>query len=171
MSLDFPSVLFALSGLVMIIGGLLVVNSKDLVRSVLWLALLLISTSALYVSLAAEFIGAVQILLYTGGVVTLMLFGLMLTSRITGARVLHESHNRLRGAIASISILGIMVAAILMTPAPKQVPAEALVTLSDTRSLGTLFLTEQALALEVLSVLLLVVMVGAIVLARRKDPA
>jgi NADH-quinone oxidoreductase subunit J len=171
MNLDVQSLLFTGSGLLVLVGSVMVVSSRDLVRSVLWLALVLVATSALYVSLSAEFVGAVQVLLYAGGVITLMLFGLMLTSRITGARILHESHHRLRGALAALGLFAVMAAAILATPSPAPVEPAALERLADPRALGHAFLTEQALALEVLSVLLLVVMVGAIVLARPKDAA
>jgi NADH:ubiquinone oxidoreductase subunit 6 (subunit J) len=171
MNVGVGEIIFVASGLAILTGGVAVVLSKDLVRAVLWLAVTLVATSTLYVTLAAEFIGAVQILLYAGGVITLMLFGLMLTSRITGAALLTDSHDRIRGGIMAALVLGLLAAGILRSPAPPTLSDEALARLDDSRALGHLFLTEQVLTLEVLSVLLLAVMVGAIVLARRKDPS
>jgi NADH:ubiquinone oxidoreductase subunit 6 (subunit J) len=171
MNVGVGEVIFAASGLAILFSAVAVVLSKDLVHAVLWLAVTLVATSTLYVTLAAEFIGAVQILLYAGGVITLMLFGLMLTSRITGARLLTDSHHRIRGGVMAALVFGLLTAGIVRSPAPPPLSDAALAALDDSRALGHLFLTEQVLTLEVLSVLLLAVMVGAIVLARRKDPS
>jgi len=159
---------FGVPAATMLIGGLAVALSRDLVRSVLWLALVLLATAALFVTLRADFIAAVQVLLYTGGVVTLMLFGVMLTHRLESARILHESQNHLRGAVIAIATFGLMASAILQTPFPEATLAD---TATDTAQLGEAFLTDWLLPFEVLSVLLLAVMIGAIVLARKKDAA
>jgi NADH-quinone oxidoreductase subunit J len=157
---------FGLPALVIVISGLCVTFSRDLVRSVLWLALVLFSTAILFITLRADFIAAVQVLLYTGGVVTLMLFGIMLTHRLEGARLLHETHGRGRAAVVCTAIFAIMVSAILQSPLPEPSADPAFI---DTAQLGEAFLTEWLLPFEVLSMLLLAVMIGAIVLARKKD--
>ena len=65
----------------LIISAMGVVLSKNLVHGVFWLAGTLIATAAMYVFLEAPFLAGIQIVLYTGGVITLMLFGVMLTQR------------------------------------------------------------------------------------------
>ncbi|MEZ4655213.1 MAG: NADH-quinone oxidoreductase subunit J [Candidatus Eisenbacteria bacterium] len=82
---------FVILGLSLPLAGRMAVVSRDLVHSVLWLAVALVSTAGLFITLNAEFLAAVQILLYTGGVITLMLFGIMLTRRLATARVEHGS--------------------------------------------------------------------------------
>ncbi|RME26078.1 MAG: NADH-quinone oxidoreductase subunit J, partial [Deltaproteobacteria bacterium] len=80
-------ILFAVVALLLVGSALMVVLSMDLVHTVLWLAVGLVTTAVVYVALSADFLAAAQVLLYTGGVVTLMLFAVMLTRRLAGAGV------------------------------------------------------------------------------------
>ncbi len=158
---------FATIAFVILTAALQVVQSKDLVHTVFWLALTLMGTAVLFVHLDAEFLAAVQVLLYTGGVVTLMLFGVMLTRRIDGVRILHESGDKPRALICAIALFGCIAHAIVSDP---QTTNSAPVDMADTEALGLLFLQEMVLPFELLSLLLLGAMVGAIVLARKVDP-
>jgi len=151
-------------GLALLWSALQVVVSRNLVYSVFWLAVMLVSTAALYVTLAAPFIAAIQVILYAGGVITLMLFGVMLTRRHDGITVPNPSQHRLAGAVTSVALLALFLTAIWKTThlgGPVEVGDAALV--------GAGFLTEHLLAFEVLSVLLLAAMIGAIVLTRTRD--
>jgi len=159
------AVFFAFVAIVILTSGIMVVQSRDLVHSVFWLALMSMTVAGAFVLLDAGFVGAVQVLLYTGGVVTLMLFGVMLTVRLLKAQVLHESRNQVRAAIVAVVVFGMLAAAILGSPLPSS-PVVA-TTVED---VGRAFLTDWMLPFEVLSVLLLAAMVGAISLARRNDP-
>ena len=158
---------FATIAFVILSAGLQVVRSVDLVHTVFWLALTLIGTAALFVHLDAEFLAAVQILLYTGGVVTLMLFGVMLTRRIDGVRILHESAGRPRAIATSGALFAAIAHAIYSDPQTTHAPVT---DLPETDALGQMFLSEMVLPFELLSLLLLGAMVGAIVLARKVDP-
>ena len=159
---------FAVVGLALVFSGTRVVSSDNLVRSVLWLALTLCSTAVLFVMLSAPFIAGIQVLLYTGGVVTLMLFGVMLTNREAGVRIANERGSSARAAIVAIASFCIISAALFSSEAALPVRSEDAVQVT-TAALGQSFLTEHLLAFEVLSVLLLAAMIGAIVLARRSD--
>ena len=158
---------FSLIALVILNSALCVVRSTDLVHTVFWLALTLLGTAALFVHLDAEFLAAVQVLLYTGGVITLMLFGIMLTRRIEGVRVLHESGNHKRALASAVAVFGAIVTAIYRD---KQTAHAVATDLPGTEELGQLFLQEMVLPFELLSLLLLAAMVGAIALARKVDP-
>lgn len=151
----------------LLISALLVVASKNLVRSVLWLALTLATTAALFALLEAPFLAGIQVLLYTGGVITLMLFGVMLTKRLETTFVENES-NRARSipaAIAAVALFGLIASAVWRTEGLPTAPGRA----ASTEEIGRSFLSENLLAFEVLSVLLLAAMIGAIVIARRVD--
>jgi NADH-quinone oxidoreductase subunit J len=160
-------VVFGLTAFVLLVAALSVVTAKDLIRCVLWLAVVLASTAVLFVIAQAEFIAAMQILLYTGGIITLMLFGVMLTARITGVKIEVGGSDRLRGAAVAVGLFAAMAWAILTTDLPA---GAAPLPETVTQDLGRLFLTDWLLPMELLSVLLLAVMIGAIALARRKDP-
>jgi NADH:ubiquinone oxidoreductase subunit 6 (subunit J) len=103
-------------------------------------------------------------------VITLMLFAVMLTERLEGAKVEVTSATWHRGVIAAISFNAIAAWAIAKSELPggAQTGVNAL-TAPDTQALGELFLTRHVAAFEALSALLLAAMIGAIVLARKKD--
>ena len=166
-------VAFAILGLVLLYSARKVVVSNDLVHSVLWLAATLIATAGLYVTLQAEFLAAVQVMLYTGGVITLMLFGIMLTRRLSGIRIEHGSRMRVRGAVIALAVLALVAMAVNRAARHGSATAGAGGSggmPGDTTDLGRLFLTDLMLPFEVLSLLLLAAMIGAIVLARKTDP-
>ncbi len=146
-------------------AGLMAVRSGNLVHSVLWLAVALASTSAMYLVVGATFLSAVQIILYTGGVITLMLFGVMLTDRNETTKIGNPSGRRALGAITALAMFGLIVAAVSQTDF-----LGGGGTLVDTQALGRALLTDHLLAFEALSMLLLAAMLAAIVVARRRDP-
>ena len=139
----------------------------NLVHAVFWLAATLLLTSVVLVWLGAPFLAGVQILLYTGGVTTLMLFGVMLTHRDPEARIENPSRSRPTAAAVAVTLLAVILVAIWRSP---ELEGMALAPAVQTADIGRAFLGEQLLAFEVLSVLLLAAMIGAIVLARRSDP-
>jgi len=158
---------FSTIAFVILSAALQVVRSVDLVHTVFWLALTLIGTAVLFVHLDAEFLAAVQILLYTGGVVTLMLFGVMLTRRIDGVHILHESAGQPRAIACAVALFAATAHAIYADP---QTTNAALTDLPETEALGQMVFSQMVLPFELLSLLLLGAMVGAIVLARKVDP-
>lgn len=149
-------------------GALAVVLWGNLIHCVLWLALVLLDTSFVFVALDAPFLGAIQVMLYASGVVTLMLFAVMLTRRRGGVSVKNETDpaRRVPALLVSGGLFGLMAWAILATESLATQPAS---TQPSARALARAFLTEDVLAFEVLSVLLLAATVGAIVIARRRD--
>lgn len=145
-------------------GAVRVVTSENLVHVVLYLAVTLIATAGVYAQMDAGFLAAIQILLYTGGVITLMLFAVMLARR-NGGSVPAEGHASPARAVAVAGLVALLSGyTIVRGGAPKRLP-EAL----STAELGRVLLDPLALPFEALSVLLLGAMIGAIVLARRKD--
>lgn len=148
-------------------SALFVVASKNLVRAVLWLGVSLVMTAVLYVFLEAPFLAGIQVLLYTGGVITLMLFGVMLTRRQEGVHVPNQDspRRRLPAAAVGACLFGVLAGATHNTRGLPKAPGPV----ATTEQIGNSFLTEHLLAFEVLSALLLAAMIGAIVLARRHD--
>ncbi len=157
--------IFVVLALIVLVAGLRVVSSTDLVHCVLWLGIVLILTAGLFLMLGAPFLAGVQLLLYTGGVITLMLFGVMLTHRHQDIGIEVDSTRRLPAAVGSIGLFAAMAAAILGTELPPLASASPVPAVE----IGRAFLTDHLLSFEVLSLLLLAAMVGAIVLGRRPD--
>jgi len=158
-------VAFAVLGFATLSAAVMVVRAEDLVRGVLWLAVTLLGTAGLYATLDAGFLAAIQVLLYTGGVITLMLFAVLLTRRREGPIPAGGVHRPVAGALAAATFFALVAFAVLRTDG---LPARA--GRVDPRALGLLLTSDLALPFEALSLLLLAGMVGAIVLARRQDP-
>ena len=147
------------------VAGLLVVTSRNIVHAALYLVVALASVAGVYLLLAAPFIAFVQVIIYVGAIVVLILFGIMLTRAPVGRRVLD---NTLRARVGAAVIgLGVFVMFTwFMADAwhGKRIASRAATT---TDALGIAIFRNYVLLFEAVSVLLLVVLIGAIVLARR----
>ena len=157
-------IFFILAGLILL-GAVRVVACRDLVHAVLWLGVVLVLTAGMFLILGAPFLAGIQLLLYTGGVITLMLFGVMLTRRHHEIGVDIDSSRRLPAALGSAGLFVAMASAIFRTDLPawsSSAPVPAI-------EIGRAFLTDHLVAFEVLSILLLAAMIGAIVLGRQRD--
>ena len=152
--------------------AVLVVATKDTVHSVLFLVLDFLFVAALYVLLNAQFLAVIQILVYAGGIVVLYLFVVMLVN-LKRAPEAHRDPHRLTKlglglAVAVLVELGaIVVSGYMKTPAAT-VAAPALPVTGNTEQVGWLLYTSYLIPFEIASMLLLVAMIGAIVLAKRE---
>jgi NADH:ubiquinone oxidoreductase subunit 6 (subunit J) len=151
---------------VLVGAGLAVVLSKNLFHSVLWLALALVATAGVFLSLDAEFLAAVQVLLYAGGVVTVVVFAIVVTERLVGERLSHTSRHVIAGGIVSAALLACLVRAV--SSARIDMPKPPL-TGDLTRQIGISLLTHFALPFELLAVLLLVGLLAASYFARPEE--
>ena len=97
-------VLFGCLAIVLVGSALAVVLSKNLFHSVLWLALALTGTAGVFLSLHAEFLAAVQLLLYAGGVVTVVVFAIVVTERLVGETISQTNRQIAGGALISAAI-------------------------------------------------------------------
>lgn len=156
---------FFIVGLILIISALGVVFSKNLFHSVLYLALMLFSTAMVYLMLGAELVAGIQVLLYTGGVVTLFVFAIMLTRKIVGEDIRHTNRGILLGILAGFIGLFVLSFVLASTPAIEAAQFEGNILLTLSREL---FL-KYALPFEVLSVLLVAAIIGALVISRKEE--
>jgi len=156
---------FGITAVLLLASAFMVVSSRDLVRAVLWLALSLAFTAVAYIQLRADLLAAIQIMLYTGGVITLMLFAVLLTWRRDEGKPQLKIIKPARGILGAGAFLTLLVSAILRTDLPDGPVLES----ADSEAVGALFLQEHVLAFETLSIILLAAMIGAIALSRRKD--
>jgi NADH:ubiquinone oxidoreductase subunit 6 (subunit J) len=151
---------------VLVGSALAVVLSKNLFHSVLWLALALTGTAGVFLLLDAEFLAAVQILLYAGGVVTVVVFAIVVTERLVGTRLSQTNRHVVRGALASAVLMALLLSWIRRAP---DVARTDWLVPDVTRELGTTLLTRFILPFELLAVLLLVSLIGASYFARPEE--
>jgi len=151
--------------------GVLVVTSQNPVHSVIFLVLDFLSVAGLYVVLGAQFVAAIQVLVYAGGIVVLYLFVVMLVNvkRPPEAFSAPGRHSRPGLVLAGAVLLELVVIAVWsrVAPTPSMPAAEAFPVAGNTEQVGWLLYTSYLVPFEVASMLLLVAMIGAIVLARR----
>jgi NADH-quinone oxidoreductase subunit J len=151
--------------------AILVVTTRDTVHSVLFLVLDFLFVSALYVLLEAPFLAAIQVLVYAGGIVVLYLFVVMLVNLKRPAETFHDPNRHTRIgfalAIAVLLELGAVAALGVGTAAPTSATAAVLPVTGNTEQVGWLLYTRYLIPFEIASMLLLVAMIGAIVLAKR----
>ncbi|MFF0446401.1 NADH-quinone oxidoreductase subunit J [Streptomyces sp. NPDC004609] len=163
-------VAFLLVGLVTLGAAVMTVTTKQLVHAALWLVVALGGLAVEYLLLTAEFIAWVQVLIYVGSVVVLLLFGLMLTKAPIGRSPDADSGNRpvaLAVAVAAAAALvWVVVDAFRTTWIDLDGPAQG-----STRMAGETLFRHWVLPFEALSVLLLAALVGAIVLSRKRAGA
>ena len=151
---------------VLVGAALAVVLSKNLFHSVLWLALALVATAGVFLTLDAEFIAAVQVLLYAGGVITVVVFAIVVTERLVGERISQTSRNLGFAGVVSAAILAMLVAVVSRPQFNLPRPELA----GDlTRELGLSLLTRFRLPFELLAVLLVVGLLAASYFARPED--
>jgi NADH:ubiquinone oxidoreductase subunit 6 (subunit J) len=157
---------FWIPAALLVASALAVVLSTNLFHSVLWLALALTCTAGIFLSLQADFLAAVQLLLYAGGIVTIVVFAIVVTQRLVGERLSHTNRNLAGGAIVGAVFVALVVDAIVRSPLPQARPA---MTGDLTRAIGESVLTRYVLAFELLAVLMLAAMLGAVYFARPDD--
>jgi NADH-quinone oxidoreductase subunit J len=151
---------------VLIAGSLAVVLSKNLFHSVLYLAVALVATAGVFLLLEAEFLAAVQVLLYAGGVVTIVVFAIMLTERLVGARLSQVNRRVGAGLVVSLALLVTILAFVRRADLPGARPPMAF---DLTRAIGSDLLTRFVLPFELLAVLFLASLLGALYFARKEE--
>ena len=164
----FADIAFYLVAAVTLLGALGVLFARRVVHAALALLLTLLGVAALYALLAAHLLFAVQILIYAGGIMVLILFAVMLLQRILGGGILAGSHNLLLGLVTAGAVCVVLVGALLTTAFPTVLLPAGEVGAGNVARIGEALLTRDVLAFEAISVVILAAIVGAVVLARRR---
>jgi NADH-quinone oxidoreductase subunit J len=166
MSLSGELIAFFGLALVAILGGVLLITLTKVVHMVIALVFTFLSIAGIYMVLSAEFVAIVQILIYSGAITIVMLFGIMLTKHQESDEPAKEGWGKfsLLAAIAGFAVavyLGIYNLDIPVQPTALHE--------ENTKQIGIELFSKYVIPFEVMSVLLLVALVGAIVLAKKDD--
>jgi len=151
------------------LSALTVVLSRYIVRSAVWLLFTLIGVSLLYFLLGAEFVGATQLIVYVGGTMVLVVFGVMLTAQQQFLRIRTRPQEWVVGGVLAAALCALMVTVSVRLGEGRPAPPAG--SMPGTGQLGVGFLTTYPLPFEIISVHLLVVLIGASYLARAKRRA
>lgn len=161
---------FALIGfygtLIVTLGAaVLVVTLRNIFHSALSLVLTLLGVAVIYLYLGAEFLAMVQVLLYIGAIMTLLIFAIMLTHHI-GDKTVPQANRQSLPAFALLSLLNVLFLWAVTAAAWKVLPETANATI-DAKALGTALMGAYVFPFEIVSVVLIIALVGAIILGRR----
>ena len=149
-----------------IASALSVVTARNVFHSAIFLILALFGVAGIFVLLQAPFLAAAQVLIYVGAVSILMIFAIMLTARIADGRLRHTNEQVPLGLVISLGLLAVILYSLWRTPIPT---SSAPPGPGAGNTLGELFLTRYVLPFEIVSVVLLVALIGALIIAKR-DP-
>jgi NADH-quinone oxidoreductase subunit J len=158
----------------LIVGfGVLVITAKNPVHCVLFLVANFLCVAMVYVLLAAEFLAIIQILVYAGGIVVLYLFVVMLVNlqRPPDAAPGRRGQSGAGFVLAAVMLAEICAIVVFSAARPADAAVNALpapASIGNTQAVGLLLYTDYLVPFEVASMLLLVAMVGAIILARKE---
>jgi len=158
---------YLLSGLA-VIGGVLVITRKNPVHSALALILTLLGLAGLYLMLYAPFVAGVQIILYAGGIMVLFLFVIMLVNLERNAKEEQFNQQWLVGILAAVALFGLFLAVfmkgrIAFPDHVAQLPEDL-----NTQQVAQVLYTNYMFAFEIASLLLLVAIIGAVVMAKKR---
>ncbi|GGQ33169.1 NADH-quinone oxidoreductase subunit J [Actinomadura coerulea] len=157
-------IVFTLLGVVAVGSAVLVVTTRQLVHAALWLVVSFGALAGGYLVLTAEFVAWVQVLIYVGAVVVLLLFGVMLTRAPIGESADLDSGNRWAALAVAAATAAVLVTVMVMGFGGARMPLRA--GGGSAEELGGAVFRTWVLPFEILSVLLLASLVGAIVLSR-----
>jgi NADH-quinone oxidoreductase subunit J len=164
----FQNIVFGVLAAAMVLAAWRLVTTQNVVRAALFLVVVLAGVAGQYVLLAAEFLLAVQIVVYIGAIVVLFLFGIMLTRAPIGREADLDNDQKGLSAVVALFLLGVLGVVLVRAwgdtklefpDDPDLLPRSA--------DLGDAFLGPYVIPFELVSVLLLAALVGAVAIARR----
>ncbi len=165
--MNIYDIVFYLFSIITIVSAVIVVTSKNIVYSAFSLMFTFFGVAGFYVLLGADFLSIVQIVVYLGGILILLLFGVMLTNKITNVQI-RTGSVQIIPAILGVGVLaGYLIHVLINTEwqsFSKQLPNNS--TIGD---LGHLLITDYVLIFELLAILLLIALVGAAMIARKEE--
>ena len=158
------NIFFGIIALVMLVSAWRVVTTKNVVHAALYLVIVLAGVAAQFLLLGAEFIGVTQVLVYIGAVIVLFLFGIMLTRAKLGDDDTVARERRLMAGLVGVLLFGVMAWAVIDDYRDTHVDISLPTT---TAQVSDSIFSQYLIPFEVVSVLLLAALIGAIVVARK----
>ena len=162
------NIAFGIFAAAMVIAALGVVRTNNVVHAALYLVVVLAGGAAQFLLLGQEFVAWVQVLVYIGAVIVLFLFGIMLTRAPMGTEGKLDNNQRFASAAVSLFLFGVITALLVDAYGAKEIRLKGdLVPLGNAGTISTSIFRDYLVPFEVVSMLLLAALVGAVVIARR----
>lgn len=162
--MNIYDIIFYLFAAVTILSAFFVVTTRNIVRAAFFLLFTFFGVAGIYVLLGADFVAIVQLIVYVGGILILLIFGVMITNKITQVDIKTGTLHTLPASVGVGVFTGFILYVVLNTPwfnTDSEIPESTL------SALGRLLLNEYVLVFELLGILLLVALIGAASMARK----
>lgn len=163
--MTWEEVIFFVIAAITVVGGLGTVLARNVVHSALFLILALLAVAGIFILLAADFLAIVQILIYGGAVTILILFAMMLT-RVRDLPTAADGPQKPVAAVAAVVFMITSIAAVTSTEYPNESERINVISFEE---IGNALFTTWAIPFEIASLVLLVALLGAIILARGEE--
>jgi NAD(P)H-quinone oxidoreductase subunit 6 len=163
--MEISTVVFYLVTVITVGSAVMVAVSRNIIYSAFSLLGTFMGVAGIYVFLGADFVAGVQVLIYVGGILVLILFAVMLTHRITDVEITNRSAGRIPALIIIAVFFTLLAQTVRETP---WVRVKEIVYQPTTAKIGDLFLEHYLLPFELASLVLLAAMIGAVVISRKE---
>jgi len=160
------TIIFYFFAVLTVASAAVVVFSRSLIRSAFALLFTFFGVAALYVFIGADFLAATQMVIYVGGILVLLLFGVMLTHKLYDLTLKAETFQLLPALVAVLAVFATLATFMLRTQWPSAGPKADAPT---TAAIGELLMKDYILPFEIASILLLMALIGAAMIVRRKS--
>ncbi len=163
--MNIYDIIFYLFASITLVSAFLVVTVRNIVHSAFYLLFTFFGVAGIYVLLGADFVAVVQLLVYVGGILILLLFGVMLTNKITSVQIKSGSIQVIPAAVGVGLFAGILTSSLVSTnwkSYDTQIPT------TTAYALGNLLISQYAVVFELLGILLLIALIGAATMARKQ---
>ncbi len=159
--MNIYDIVFYLFAAITVLSAFFVVTSRNIVYSAYYLLFTFFGVAGIYVLLGADFIAMVQLIVYVGGILILLLFGVMLTNNV---EIKTGSVQTIPSAVGVALLAGILMASMIDT---KWRSVETAMPSATTHGIGMLLIQQYAVVFELLGILLLIALIGAASMARK----
>lgn len=167
--MNIYDIVFYLFAAITLVSAFVVVTARNIVYSAFSLLFTFFGVAGLYVLLGADFIAVVQLMVYVGGILVLILFGVMLTNKITNIQIKTGTLQIIPAILGAALMAGVLIKIFTGTNWKSQMaqyPAQ-----TTAYALGRILLTDYVLIFELLGILLLIALIGAATIARKEEKA
>lgn len=162
--MNIYNIIFYLFAAVTVISAFFVVTTRNIVHSAFYLLFTFFGIAGIYVLLGADFVAIVQLIVYVGGILILLIFGVMLTNKITNVQIKTGTMQMLPAAIGVGLFAGLLLSTVVNT-SWKILPV--VIAAPTAGTIGTILLQEYVIVFELLGIILLIALLGAASIARR----
>jgi len=163
------TIIFYMLAAAIVVFSVLTVTTRLILRAAIYLLFALLATAGIYLMLNYQFLAAVQLTVYAGGIIILIVFSVLLTSHINDRLELESSGRRIAAGV--VGLVGFVLTAVTIART-NFTPINAAPIETDTKAIGTALMSYgengYILPFEVISILLLAAMIGAIVIAKKR---